>query len=73
MLNAGSDHEHQNRIIKSKMSESENAAAMYDMYKDHKAEGGYRPVVSGCNSDTLGLSNMLSEAVEAVAQSCKKS
>ena len=36
------------------------------MAKDHKKEGGFRPVVSGCNSDTLGLSNALSEVVEAV-------
>ena len=37
------------------------------MYKDHKVAGGYRPVVGGCNSDTLGLSNTLSELVESVA------
>ena len=42
---------------------------MYFMYKDHKVEGGYRPVVGGCNSDSLGLSNILSEVVEAVANS----
>ena len=58
MVNSGSNHDHLERIMLSKkQSESENAAAKYFMYKDHKAEGGYRPVVSGCNSDTLGLSN----------------
>ena len=67
ILNSGINHEHQDRIIKSKMSVSENAAPMYFLYKDHKIEGGYRPVVGGCNSDTLGLSNILSEAVESVA------
>ena len=36
------------------------------MYKDHKKEGGWRPVVSGCNSNTLGLSNLLSDLVESV-------
>ena len=36
------------------------------MYKDHKVEGGYRPVVSGCSSNTLGLSNTLSEIVESI-------
>ena len=36
------------------------------MFKDHKIEGGYRPVVSGCNSDSLGLGNTLSEVVESV-------
>ena len=42
------------------------------MYKDHKAEGGYRPVVSGCNSDTLGLSNTLSEIIEAVCMAVEQ-
>ena len=39
------------------------------MYKDHKAEGGYRPVVGGCSSDTLGLSNTLSEVVKSICMS----
>ena len=68
ILNAGINHEHQDRMNKSKLSKSENAAPMYHMFKDHKSEGGYRPVVGGCNSDTLGLSNVLSEVVESVAQ-----
>ena len=42
------------------------------MFKDHKIEGGYRPVVGGCNSDTLGLSNTLSEVVESVAKAVEK-
>ena len=71
-MNSGSHHEHQERIVKSKLSSSENAAPMYFMYKDHKVEGGYRPVVGGCNSDSLGLSNILSEAVESVANSVEK-
>ena len=44
---------------------------MYFMYKDHKNEGGWRPVVSGCNSNTLGLSNVLSDLVESVCESMK--
>ena len=36
------------------------------MYKDHKSEGGWRQVVGGCSSNTLGLSNMISELLEAV-------
>ena len=39
---------------------------MYFMFKDHKKEDGWRPVVSGCNSNTLGLSNILSDLVESV-------
>ena len=69
MLNSGVNHDHLDRIVKSKLCSSENAAPMYFMYKDHKVEGGYRPVVGGCNSDSLGLSNILSEAVESVANS----
>ena len=67
ILNSGLNHDHMDRIMKSKLCSSENPAPKYFMYKDHKVEGGYRPVVGGCNSDTLGLSNTLSEVVEAVA------
>ena len=72
MLNSGKNHEHEERILKSKLCSSENSAPKYFMYKDHKVEGGYKPVVGGCNSDTLGLSNTLSEVVEAVAMSVEK-
>ena len=41
------------------------------MYKDHKAEGGFRQVVGGCSSNTLGLSNLLSEVLESLASSRK--
>ena len=69
ILNSGMDHEHKDRIMHSKMSESQDSAAKYFMFKDHKLEGGYRPVFSGCNSDTLGLSNTLSEVRESVCMS----
>ena len=42
------------------------------MYKDHKLEGGFRPVVGGCNSDILGLSNILSELIESVCMAIDK-
>ena len=45
ILNSGENHEHLDRIISSKQSNSENLALMYFMFKDHKKEGGYRPVV----------------------------
>ena len=38
------------------------------MYKDHKCGGGYRPVVSCCCSNTLGLSGLLSDVVESLCQ-----
>ena len=60
MLNYGKNHGHQDRIEKSELCSSENAAPKYYLFKDHKDEGGYRPVVGGCTSDTLGLSNTLS-------------
>ena len=66
MLNSGLNHGHLERVMKSKLCSSENSAPKYYMVKDHKIEGGYRPVVGGCNSDTLGLSNTLSEVVESV-------
>ena len=66
MLNSGVNHNQMERILESKSCSSENVAPKYFMFKDNKVEGGYRPVVSGCNSDTLALSNTLSEVVEAV-------
>ena len=66
ILNTGKNHDHMDRIMTSKICESENVAPKYFMAKDHKIEGGFRPVVSGCNSDTLGLSNTLSEVIESV-------
>ena len=69
ILEAGKYHGHTQRILESKLSESCNVAPSYYMYKDHKAEGGYRQVVGGCSSNTLGLSNLLSEVIDAVSAS----
>ena len=69
VVNAGEMHGHLKRITDSKITHSETSAPMYYMYKDHKKEGGWRPVVSGCNSNTLGLSNLLSDMVESVCGS----
>ena len=71
ILNAGESHGHHDRITNSKVMNSEATASKYFMYKDHKKEGGYRPVVSGCTSNTLGLSNMLSDVVESLCLSMK--
>ena len=68
--NSGENLGHMSRIISSKISTSENRADMYCLYKDHKAEPGKtRPVVTGCSSDTLGLSNSVSDVLESVANS----
>ena len=72
ILNAGEDHGHHSRITNSKIVNSEVTANKYYMFKDHKRDGGYRPVVSGCTSNTLGLSNMLSDVVESLCQSMRE-
>ena len=69
ILNAGETHGHFKRIMNSKVTSSEQAASKYMMYKDHKKGGGYRPVVSGCSSNTLGLSNLLSDVLESLCLS----
>ena len=67
--NMGEAHGHKDRIWESKRTKSENLANMYLLAKDHKAEMGWRKVVTGCDSDTLGLSNSVSELLEAVCNS----
>ena len=53
--------DHMERVVDSKQSESENVAPKCLLAKDHKKEGGFRPVVSRCSSESLGLSNTLSD------------
>ena len=67
VFNAGENHDHLERIINSKVVNSEATAPKYFLFKDHKKEEAWRPVVSGCSSNTLGLSNLLSEGVESAA------
>ena len=69
VMNIGENNNHLSRVLESKLTEAEISAPKYYMYKDHKKKEAYRPVVSGCNSNTQGLSNLLSEMVEAVAGS----
>ena len=69
ILNSGIDHNQKERTLKSKISESLNNAPKHFIYKDHKREGWWHPVVGGCSSDNLGLSNTLSEVEESVAMS----
>ena len=59
--------------MKSKLSKSSNIAPSYYMFKDHKSEGGYRQVVGGCSSNTLRLSNLISEVIESVASAIENS
>ena len=67
MLGSGDSHGHRDRIIDSKVVSSEQLASLYLMYKDHKKEkGSTRPVVTGCNSNTKGFSNSVSDLLESV-------
>ena len=54
------------------ITHSETSALMYYMYKDHKAEPWWRPVVSGCNSNTVGISTLLSDIVESVCNAIEE-
>ena len=65
--NSGKDHNHFDRIVASKTTRSENVADMYLMYKDHKPGTKTRPTATGCSSNTLGLSNAVSEILESVS------
>ena len=65
-LNAGEAHGHLKRISDSKITNSETIAPKYFLFKDHKLQESWRPVVSGCTSNTLGLSNLLSDVVESL-------
>ena len=70
MWNSGVNHGHKGRIISSKKTTSNNTSDMYLLSKDHKKEKGKtRPVVTGCTSNTLGMSNNVAELLEAVANS----
>ena len=66
---SGQDHGHQGRIIASKTTSSENLGDLYVMYKDHKPGDKTRPVATGNTSNSVGLSNAVSEVLEAVAKS----
>ena len=71
VVNAGEAHGHLERISNSKITNSETEAPKYYLFKDHKTKESWRPVVSGCNSNTLGISNLLSDIVESICCSVK--
>ena len=70
MWRTGADHDHEDRIRQSKISNSENRAELYLSYKDHKKQPGKpRPIAAGCTSNTLAISNSTSDLVESLANS----
>ena len=68
MWNSGENHDHVDRIVKSKVTRSGNQANLSLLYKDHKEGHKTRPVASGNESFNLGLSNGVSEVMEAVTK-----
>ena len=58
---------HGYRMRSSKMTKSKNTASLFLLLKDHKAVLDSRGVVSANNSNTVGLSNIMSEIIDAVA------
>ena len=67
MYGHGKNHRHQQRMRDSKIVRSNNLANLYLQMKDHKSGQKSRGIVSGWDSYTSGLSNMISELLESVA------
>ena len=66
--NTGKDHEHQDRVLHSKTSRSENKANLYLTHKDHKKEKAKtRPIGTANSSNTRAYANSVSDLLESVA------
>ena len=50
---------------------SKTLASLFLQLKDHKKDLDTRAIVSACDSYTVGLSNILSEIIESVANAVK--
>ena len=59
IANAREEYGHLKRITDSKLTHSETKTPKYFMFKDHKKEGEWRPVVAGCSSNMLGVNNLI--------------
>ena len=68
---SGEDHDHTSRIMTGKVTHSENIADLYLMYKDHKSGDKTIPTATGHSSNKRGLSNAVSEVLEAINNSEK--
>ena len=78
ITNMGENWNHCDRIRENCINHSCSVAAMYLLVKDHKPTNpgelpATRPVCSGCNSMGVHLSNILSEIIDAIANSMKGS
>ena len=64
----GKDHEHQDRVLHSKTSRSENRANLYLTHKDHKKEKEKtRPIGTANSSNTRAFANSISDLLESIA------
>ena len=73
MFGSGENHNHLPRIIKSKCVKSTSVSKLYIMHKDHKAEPEKgRAVATAITSNTTGLSNAVSDYLEALADSIEQ-
>ena len=73
MFGSGESHDHLHRILKSKCVKSTSVSKLYIMHKDHKAEPEKgRAVATAITSNTTGLSNAVSDYIEALADSIEK-
>ena len=69
MWGVGEHHNHTSRVRESRITHSKNIASMTLLLKDHKKDLSSRPVVSGNTSNTRGMSIMVSQVLESVADS----
>ena len=63
----GKNHGHTGRIMTSKTTTSNNVASLWLALKDHKSGDKTRGIATGCTSNSKGLSNSVSDILEAVA------
>ena len=73
MQGMGENWGHTKRMRGTAMTRSQNLASLRLLLKDHKKELKTRQVVSGCDSNTVGLSNIMSDLVESIANAIEES
>jgi hypothetical protein len=67
MQGMGDNWGHSQRMRSTTRTNSQNLASLRLLLKDHKKSLKTRQVVSGCDSNTVGLSNIMSDLVESLA------
>ena len=69
IVNAGEARGHIESILSSKKVNYESSAPKFYRFTNHKESESWRPVIAGCSSNTLDLSNILSDIVESLCGS----